>query len=153
MNEAHWHLLLNHFPIEGVIIGLMILSVGFLIRKKEVKHTALSVFMAAAIIAIPASKTGHKAEHFLKKLDEAPHELIEEHEDLGEIFMYAAVGLGLISLITLVLDLRRSSAASVLYGIIFVTAIAACTLAVKVGTTGGKIRHTEIRNEAILSLL
>jgi hypothetical protein len=55
MNTVHWHLLLNHLPIIGGIIGMGILVAGFVLKNNPiVKRTALGVFVFSAVFAIPA---------------------------------------------------------------------------------------------------
>ncbi len=51
MNEAHLHLVVNHFPIIGTILGLGILVVGLLLKNNSVKNTAFFLFIVAAIFA------------------------------------------------------------------------------------------------------
>ena len=39
MNNAHFHLVVNHLPIGGILIGTLVLVAGWLIKKSEVKLT------------------------------------------------------------------------------------------------------------------
>jgi len=41
MNGAHLHLLLNHIPVIGVPLGLLLLAFAFLRRSEEWKRAAL----------------------------------------------------------------------------------------------------------------
>ena len=52
MNDAHLHLVVNHLPIVGILIGTLILIAGLILKKTEVKLTALGVFVFSAIASI-----------------------------------------------------------------------------------------------------
>ncbi len=68
MNQAHFHLILNHLPILGILFGLIILTGGFLTKNAAVKRTALGMFVLSAIFAIPAYLTGEGAEEVVENL-------------------------------------------------------------------------------------
>jgi hypothetical protein len=52
MNDAHLHLVVNHFPIIVPIIGTLILITGVLIGSDTVKKTAFGVLILAALLCI-----------------------------------------------------------------------------------------------------
>jgi len=146
MNQAHLHLLLNHLPILGVLFGLLILSTGFFLKNTSIKRTALGIFVLSAIFAVPAYLTGEGAEEVVESLPGVSENLIEAHEDLANIFLWMVGALGLFSLATFYADLKSKSISSTLYAITFVAALGSMIFAQQVGTSGGEIRHTEIRS-------
>jgi len=73
---------------------------------------------------------------------------METHEDMANIFLWMAGALGLFSLGTFYADLKAKKIAPTLYMLTFVAALGAMAFAQQVGSTGGQIRHTEIRNGA-----
>lgn len=149
MNTAHWHLLLNHLPIVGTIIGTLILVAGFIFKNNStIKQTALGVFVFSALCAIPAYLTGEGAEEVVEKLPGVTENIIESHEDLGKIFLIVVGTLGMLSLVTFFSERFKSKAASVLYVAILITALGTSVFAKQVGTSGGEIRHTEIGSNA-----
>jgi len=148
MNQAHLHLLLNHLPILGSLFGILVLIAGFLLKNNMVKRTALGLFTIAAITAIPAYLTGEGAEEVVESLPGVTENLIESHADMANIFLWVVGALGLLSLATLVADLKAQKITSAMYVITFAASIAAMGLAARVGVTGGEIRHTEIRSDA-----
>ncbi|MBK8702209.1 MAG: hypothetical protein IPN33_00410 [Saprospiraceae bacterium] len=145
MNQAHLHLLLNHLPILGTLFGLLILAAGFVMKNNPVKRTAMGVFVFAAVTAIPAYLTGEGAEEIVENLAGASENLMEKHEELANIFLWVVGVLGLISLATLYADLKSKKIAPLLYTTTLVMALGTMVLAQQVGTSGGEIRHTEIR--------
>jgi hypothetical protein len=149
MNTAHWHLLLNHIPVMGVVIGALILVAGFVLKNNEtIKQTALGVFVFSALFAIPAYLTGEGAEEAVEKMPGVAEALIEKHEDLGKAFSIVTGVLGIISLLTFIADWRKNKIASGLYVMVLLLAIGTSVFAKQLGTSGGEIRHTEIRSGA-----
>lgn len=147
MNTAHWHMLLNHLPMVGIIVGTLILAAGFVFKNQPaVKITALGVFVFAALMAIPSYLTGEGAEEVAEKLPGVTESFIENHEDLGKIFLILAESLGALALMTFLFLRLKSKLAPVLLGIVFITAVGTSIFAKQVGTSGGQVRHTEIRN-------
>ena len=150
MNTAHWHLLLNHLPIVGTIIGTLILIAGYLFKgNPDVKRIALGVFVFSALFAIPAFLTGDGAEDAVEKMPGVTENAINVHEELGEIYLVILSILGVLSIFTFIMDARNSKFAPTLYVIALLISIGSFIYAKQVGTTGGEIRHTEIRSGAI----
>lgn len=145
MNTAHWHLLLNHLPVIGIVIGTLILIAGFLFRNGIIKKTALGVFVFAALFAIPAYLTGEGAEETVEKMPGVTEAAIENHEDLGKLFLIVASTLGLLSLLTFVADLGKARMTRGMYILVLLVAIITGVFVKQLGTSGGEIRHTEIR--------
>lgn len=148
MNQAHLHLLLNHLPILGVLFGLLILATGFFLKNTSIKRTALGIFVLSAVFAVPAYLTGEGAEEVVESLPGVSENLIEAHEDLANIFLWMVGALGLFSLATFYAEFKSKSISSTLYAITFVAALGSMIFAQQVGTSGGEIRHTEIRSGA-----
>jgi len=154
MNTAQWHLLLNHLPIIGTVIGTLIMSAGFILKNNStVKVTALGVFVFSALCAIPAYLTGEGAEEVVEKLPGVTKSLIESHEDLGQIFFIVAGALGVLSVVTFLADWRKNKMAAVLYVIVLIAGIGLSVFAKQVGTSGGEVRHSEIRNNSAQQLI
>ncbi|NEW78868.1 MAG: hypothetical protein GZ086_05470 [Gelidibacter sp.] len=150
MNEAHLHLVVNHLPIVGILIGLLVLVTGFLLKKSEVKVTALGIFVFSALASIAAFYSGEGAEEIVERIPGISETLINQHEEVAELFFTVILILGGISLVAMFLEIKKYKFAK--FGFILVTLIllVAVVLAKNVGTTGGEIRHTEIRNDANL---
>lgn len=145
MNEAHFHLLVNHIPIIGVVIGILILTAGFIFKINMVKRTALGVFIFSAMFAIPAFLSGEGAEEVIEKLPGVSETYIKAHEEIAEIFIWIIATLGVLSLVTFLSEYFKTKYSKLLYLLTAIMAIATIVVAKQVGTTGGEIRHIEIR--------
>ena len=90
MNDAHLHLVFNHFPIIVPIVGLLILVVGLVIKSNSVIRTAFGVFVLGAIMTFPAMYTGEGAEEIAEKLPGVTDALIETHEEKADCLLYTS---------------------------------------------------------------
>jgi len=151
MSDLHLHLVLNHFPVIGLIIGALVLLFGFLLRKEQIKETALGIFIFSAIMAIAVNYTGEGAEHAIENLPGLDEQYIETHEDAAELFLIMMLVLGGTSLVTLFLAIKKMKLAVYGYILIILLIIATAFAAKDVGTSGGEIRHTEIRPDGTVN--
>lgn len=150
MNEAHFHLIVNHLPIVGLLIGLLVLVTGFILKKSEIKVTALGIFIFSALASVAAFYSGEGAEEIVEKVPGISETLINQHEESAELFFTAILILGVFSLITLILEIKKSKFSNYGFVLVFLVTLASGVLAKNVGTSGGEIRHTEIRNDSNL---
>ncbi|WP_396183938.1 hypothetical protein [Flavobacterium sp.] len=148
MNDAHLHLVVNHFPIIGTIFGLGILIAGLIFKNQTLKNTAFVLFIIAAAFGFASMNTGEGAEEIAEKLPGVTDQLIETHEELAETFSLFLYATGLMSLISLFLAYKKSAIAKFTTLATVGVAIVAVFFAQQTGTSGGEIRHTEIRANA-----
>jgi len=145
MNDAHLHMVVNHFPIIGTIFGLGILITGLVLKNNIIKNTAFVLFAVSAAFSFASMYTGEGAEEMVENLPGVGHKIIHEHEELAEKFAIVMYVLGILSLIGLFLNIKNHAKAKFVSLAVLVVAIAASVLVNGVGTSGGEIRHTEIR--------
>lgn len=149
MNDAHLHLVVNHFPIIGTILGLGILVSGIVIKNNAIKNTAYVVFSVVAIFAFLSMATGEGAEEIVEDMPNIGKLIIHEHEEMAEKLAVVLYVLGIVSLIGLYSNFKNNSKATIISYIAVVIASLGALLAQQTGTTGGEIRHTEIRDNAL----
>jgi uncharacterized membrane protein len=149
MNDAHLHMVVNHFPIIGTVLGLGVLLAGLFFKNVSVRNTAYGLFIVAAIFAIFSMATGEGAEELVEDMPNIGHEIIHDHEELAEKFALVLYALGLVSILGIYTNLKDHSKAKLISYIAIVVSIIGVFLATKVGTSGGEIRHTEIRSDSI----
>lgn len=152
MNDAHLHLVVNHFPIIGTIFGLGILIAGLIFKNQAVKNTAFILFIIAAAFGFASMNTGEGAEEIAEKLPGVTDQLIEAHEELAETFSVFLYATGLLSLVSLILAYKKNTLEKfTTLGTVGV-ALIAVFFAQQTGTSGGEIRHTEIRANATTTI-
>lgn len=148
MNDAHLHMVVNHFPIIGTIFGFGILIVGLVLKNKTLINTSYVLFIVAAIFGAFSMGTGEGAEELVEDMPNIGKQIIHEHEELAEklaVLLYVLAGL---SLAGLYLNYKNNAKSKLLSFLILGVATAGLFLVQKVGTSGGEIRHTEIRANA-----
>jgi len=148
MNDAHFHLVVNHIPIVGLLIGTLTLIAGFLLKKSEVKLTALGLLVFSAVASAFAFYTGEGAEEIVENIAGISETLIHEHEEYAESFFTLTIILGVVSIAAFIAEIKRAGFSKYLIILALLLAISDGILAKYVGTSGGEIRHTEIRNDA-----
>ena len=148
MNDAHWHLVVNHFPIIGTILALGILITGLFLKNNSVKNTAYVLFIVAAIFAVFSMQTGEGAEEMVENFPEIGKAIIHEHEELAEKLALVLYAMGGLSLLALFLNFIKNTKEKLVSFFILGLGVASLFLIQKVGTTGGEIRHTEIREDS-----
>ena len=148
MNDAHWHLVVNHFPIIGTILALGILITGLFLNNNSVKNTAYILFIVAAIFAVFSMQTGEGAEEMVENFPEIGKAIIHEHEELAEKLALVLYAMGGLSLLALFLNFIKNTKEKLVSFFILGLGVASLFLIQKVGTTGGEIRHTEIRADS-----
>jgi uncharacterized membrane protein len=145
MNDAHLHMVVNHFPIIGTILGLGILITGIVLKNSTVKNTAYVLFIVAALFTLFSMATGEGAEEMVEDMPSIGHEIIHEHEEMAEKLAIVLYALGVISLIGLFMNYKNKANAKFVSYLAVVVAVIGVFFAQQTGTTGGEIRHTEIR--------
>jgi uncharacterized membrane protein len=152
MNESHLHIILNHFPIIGLIFGLGILIIGLILKNESVKNTAFVLFIVATLFGFLSMATGEGAEEMVENLPNIGHDIIHEHEELAERFMIALYATAFFSLLSLVANAKQYKFAKLFSFITLMISIVGAVLSQGVGTSGGEIRHTEIRKKGDIAV-
>src|SRR5579863_9528260 len=146
MNFPHLHLLLNHFPIIGTIVGLGLFLISLIGENEDLRRASLIIFAAMALLAIPTFFSGTGAQGAIKKLPGVSEVLIERHQGaamLALLFMEITGGLSLVGLWKSQ-EISRSVRWNWSLSAVLVFSVVTVGLMARVGTTGGDIRHPEI---------
>jgi hypothetical protein len=150
MNFAHLHLLLNHFPIIGTILGFSLFAASLVGqgRNSDLRRSALLIFAVTGFLTIPAYLTGPGAQDMINRGgDEAVAVLIERHEGAAFLALWFVLASGGLALVPLwrsytTAGTARSNALTVA---ILLCSIVTLSLLTRTGNTGGDIRHPEVR--------
>jgi uncharacterized membrane protein len=152
MELTHLHLLLNHFPTVGNLIGGGLLLFALATKSSELKRASLIVLLGISLIGIPTYITGNGAQHDLQSLPDETKSLIAAHESA------ALVAFGLMELTggfawLALWQLRRLGRIPIgIQAAILVLTVATFGLMARAANIGGEIRHPEIGvSQALLS--
>jgi uncharacterized membrane protein len=145
MDATYIHLVLAHFPIVGIIIGIGILTYGLYTNNNMIKKVAFVIFIFMAILAIPVYLSGEEAEETVENIAGISEDLIEDHEELAEIIIWLIELLGVLSLVSLFAIVKKLSFAKKITIVTMIVSLVTFGFCAKVANLGGQIRHSEIR--------
>ncbi|MBK8464245.1 MAG: hypothetical protein IPL32_00300 [Chloracidobacterium sp.] len=146
MDLLHVHLLLNHFPVIGTIIGIALLLFGFVSKSDLLKRASLAMFFVLALLTIAVFLTGEPAEERVEKSAGVSKVLMEEHEEAALPALIGMEVTGCIALIGLFVSFRKSKFANIGFAAAMVLSIVTFGLMARTANLGGQIRHAEIRS-------
>ncbi|AEA45606.1 hypothetical protein [Fluviicola taffensis] len=167
MNAAHSHLIINHFPIIGLVLGIIVLLIGILAKSSVTRRVGLLLFIIAGITAQISDATGEGAEHIVEHAssnttlsmdcpdaiqatidqEEETETLIHIHEKHAEELMPFMWGILALSVIALFLEFKKKSMAMPASIIVLIIGVIGAYFAKEVGNSGGEISHPEIRKD------
>jgi uncharacterized membrane protein len=146
MNAAHFHLVVNHLPIIFPLVGVIILITGLISKSEAVKRMSFLVFFLGALTTVAAMTSGEGAEHIVEEIEGVSEDYIETHEELAETFALLSYLLGAVSVVALWASFKNKAFANIIALATLIFAIVVLFFGRQTGTSGGEIRHTEIRN-------
>lgn len=147
-NDAHLHLLLNHFPIIGGMIATLLLAYALAIRNAAVARAALILAVLVALVTIPANESGHDAAEIVERMPGASEDLIKEHEKRAEraaVVMWVTGGFAFLGLIAS----RRGDVPKWVSGGALALLLVSSGLMAWTAKAGGQIRHPEARPDFV----
>jgi hypothetical protein len=147
INWAHVHLIINHFPVIGVLGSLLVFGYGLVRKSDEVKLLGLGSFVLIALITIPVFFTGGAAEKVVKDLNlpGVTESSIGTHAEIALLALAVIELLGAIALGGLFLFRRSGSLPKWYMALVLVIALVSAGVVGLTANLGGQIRHTEIR--------
>lgn len=142
-NAAHFHLLINHFPVILPMVGFCILIIGVFLKSEIVKRVSYGLFIVASAFTFLAMNSGSGAEEIVEKLGRS-HRIIHEHEELAETFAIFSYVLGLFSILAFWLNWKKNPFKELSMYVVAIIALVVIFSARGVGQSGGEISHKEI---------
>lgn len=147
IDAAHLHLMLNHLPVIGAPILLLLLTIGLVRGPRELVTVALALVVGLAAAGAVVYLTGEPAEDLIKQAPWFPDALAETHEESAAVALVVVLATGALSVGALVFR-RRMWGGRWLPRLVW-GALAVSTLLLGwTAWSGGQIRHDEIRSNA-----
>jgi hypothetical protein len=141
IDAAHVHLMLNHLPVIGAPLLLLLLTIGLLRGPRELVTISLVLVVGLAVA------TGEPAEELVERAPWFRDALVESHEEQAAVSLVAVLVTG--ALAGAALALRRRPAGGVWLPRITWGTLALSTILLGwTAWSGGQIRHEEVRATA-----
>ena len=153
MSSAYLHLLMAHVPVVGTLFGAGFLIVAILRKSDELKRAALALICLASLLALPTYLSGQPAAMLLKRfMPGMPPDAGDQHAEVAILALVASLFLGAVALAGLVVFRKdKKMPAGYLVLLLFLALIGGGLLA-WTANLGAKIRHTELRRTASVSV-
>lgn len=149
IDAAHVHLMLNHLPVIGAPLLLLLLTIGLLRGSRELVTISLSLVVGLAAATGLVYLTGEPAEELVEHASWFRDALAETHEEHATVSLVAVLITGVLAAVAVALRHRPRVSAwlprVVWGGLALSTALLGWT-----GWSGGQIRHEEVRATTVL---
>jgi len=145
MDLTHIHLLLNHFPTVGYIIGGGLFLLSLIAKSDDLKRAALVVLLGIALLAIPTYMSGNGAQVGIKSLPGVSKSLIEAHEGAALVAIAFMEFTGAFAWLGLWQFRRLDRIPGWNLAVILALTLVSLGLMIRASNLGGEIRHAEIR--------
>ena len=145
VNWAHMHLMINHFPVVGVLGAILLLLYALVRKSDEVMMVSLGAFVLIALVTIPVFFTGEGAEDVVKKLPGVTEQYIGRHEEMAEYSLTLMEILGMACLAGLFFIRKAGTVPKWLVTIVLLLSLVTAAFVGYTANLGGQIRHTEVR--------
>ena len=146
MNWAHLHLALNHVPVVGVPIALLLLGFGITRRSRELTRTSFWLVAGLALVTLLVYLTGEPAEELVEGLAGVSEPVLERHEQAALAAMVATAVLGIAAAIGLIGSRGGRRGPRRYATAVLLLALLASGVLTWTANLGGQIRHSEIRS-------
>ena len=150
MSPVHLHLLLNHLPVVGTVVAILLLAYALLRRSPELTRVSLGLFVLLAFAGAVVYLTGEPAEETVEHLAGVSESVIHSHEEAALVATILMSALGFVSLGGLVGFRKRTAGIPRGFAALaLVLSLAPAAAMAYTANLGGQIRHTEIRAGAV----
>jgi uncharacterized membrane protein len=149
MNYAHIHIVLNHFPTIGTVIGLGLLIGGLVKKSEDLERASLLVIVIMALLGIPTYLTGSAAQGMILGDENISTVAIEVHQNAAMMAFALLALTGALAWLGLWQCRRFSRTPRPTVMAALVMTLLTVGAMVRTGTLGGDINHPEIRPEGV----
>ena len=140
------HVVLNHLPIYGTILGALALAISLILRSRAAQVTALIITLIAGASAYPVFVTGQRAYKAIRGMaDDAGADVLDEHMDRAEKTIGVFYFLAALAIAGLLVPIKWPKSAVPLTALTLIVAIFCSGIAVYIAQPGGRVRHPEFR--------
>ena len=149
IDAAHVHLMLNHLPVIGAPLLLLLLTIGLLRSSRELVTVSLLLVVGLAAATGLVYLTGEPAEELVEHASWFRDALAETHEEHATVSLVAVLITGALAGVAVALR-HRPRAGALLPRIVWACLLLSTALLGWTAWSGGQIRHEEVRATTVL---
>ena len=146
MNAPHWHLAINHLPVAGLFLVLLLLFYALIRGRGELYGVSLGAIVFLALATVPVFFTGRGADTVMMEVPDVDDKLVHLHEEAAELAFIGIGVLGAIALAVMWLGRKLPHISRGMAALMLVLTLAETLLLARAANLGGNIRHPEIRS-------
>lgn len=157
-SPAHVHVMVVHLPLFGLLFGAIPLIVGLIVKQKVMVETGLWMVAVSGWSIVAVMSSGETAKELADQgqgiarfMDEAGHELLDEHYELAEFWakpVYLAAVLASVGIVMRWVWGKWREKVAWAAAVVALLAVPGLGM---VANSGGKVRHPEFRDGAATS--
>ena len=145
MNLAHVHIVINHIPSLGTVVGVCLLVFSLMRKNDNLKRISFQVLVAMALMALPTYMTGNAAQQILNTKSDVTKALIEEHQNAAMWTLGLMTITGVFAWFGLWQFRRFSRPGSMNNAAVVIFSLMTAVAILRTANMGGDINHAEIR--------
>ena len=145
MNYAHVHIVINHIPSLGTVVGVSLLILSLIKKNNSLKKISLQVLVAMALMVLPTFVTGSAAQALLQPKPDVTNRLIEAHQNSAIMTLILITITGNFAWFGLWQFRRFSRSGFWNTSAVLIFSIFSAGFILRTANMGGDITHTEIR--------
>lgn len=147
IDSAQIHLAFNHFPIAGMFFTIFLLAFGVFCKKRELVLSGMLIAIISGVAILPMTLSGEGVEEIVEHKPGVTHELIHEHEEMGEKALIVFLITAVVAISWFVISKKKPNWAGKIEVTTLGLAIISALIIAQTAHLGGMIRHEEIRSE------
>ena len=148
MNFAHLHIVLNHIPSIGTVVGAGFFILSVFQKNERLQKLSLQILVLMALAVLPTYVSGNAAQRFVRARTDIPQGLVEVHQNSAMMTLILMTITGTFAWFGLWQFRRYSRPGFGTTAGVFIFSILATAAILRTGNLGGHISHPEIRVEA-----
>ena len=150
MNLAHFHIMVNHVPSLGSILGLLLLALGIYKKDETIKQFAYFVLVLITVAVLPTYVSGAEAQRIVKTSASYSAGMVQLHQNLAMVTLLVMTFAGMFAWFGTWEIRRQKRSGSLTTAATLILTTAAVVLVLDTASIGGKINHSEIRDASDL---
>lgn len=144
MSATHLHLLINHLPVMGGPIAIVLLIWALMTRSRAVTQAGLALVIVCGIGGYVTKESGERAHRQLESLPWFDKGVFRAHDEASD-WAFATLAIAGVAALMALVRMRGDRPARMETAIVLGLSVLACAATAKTAFEGGKIRHEEVR--------